>query len=82
MARVEYIDDGIMRLHGPSGAYHDFDPYGPAEVKSIIQPKKGKNGLRVSVALGGRTEIYPVKSIGEAMAFAKEAIHIIRNFPV
>jgi hypothetical protein len=82
MARVEYINDGIMRLHGPSGAYHDFDPYGSAEVATIIQPKKGKNGLRVSVSLGGRTKIYPVNTIGEATAFAKEVVNIIRNFPV
>jgi len=80
MAFIEIIDDGIMRLHGPSGAYHDFDPYETnVEVKTIIQPKKGKNGFRVSVTIGNRTRLYPVITRGEAASFTKEAIYLIKS---
>jgi len=80
MASIEIIDDGIMRLHGPSGAYHDFDPYDTTvEVKTIIQPGKGKKGFRVSVTIGNRTGLYPVLSPGEAASFTKEAIHLIKS---
>jgi len=78
MATAELISDGILRLHGPSGGVHDFDPLGPVCVEVTTEPRKGKFGVRVSIA--GKTANYSMKSRGEAAAFAREAVRIIKNF--
>jgi hypothetical protein len=80
MAYVEHISDGLLRLHGPSGAYHDFDPYGPVVIDTVMQPKKGKSGIRVSVSVGGRTAIYPMNNPGQASSFKNDAERLIRKF--
>jgi len=78
MATAEFVSDGILRLHGPAGGFHDFDPIGLMTVEVTTEPRKGKFGVRVSI--GGKTANYSMNSRGEATTFANEAVRILKNF--